>query len=394
VKVGFKKLTGTSRRSQPVINALRNDHVATIKDAVAQGLNVDQVLQRERWERPATLLAFAAEANATRVVRFLIAAGADVGKGKHYPPLLAAVQNGGFETARALLGAGADPNVGTRFNGAPSPRTDRDSGWTPLMSAAVNGDVRLVKLLLKNGAKPNLQTQLGRSALSLAVEGHHHAVVRLLLKAGGRIAGASLLDACREGDARMVRLLCRARANVNAVAHSDRGELDHTPLEEVLSALTMGRRSATDKRRYFQTVRELLRAGARINQPTRWRSPLYIAAVGGDLEIVKLLLREGADPNQAVSQLHDERGRRALHAAALGGFVEIVRTLLVAGAEPATRDEKGRTALDLARGGEKPVEIVAAELSMHSGAKTQADFDALLAEWQERCTEVGHVLGG
>lgn len=49
---------------------------------------------------------------------------------------------GHLESARVLLEAGADPNLGNEGN------------WTPLMSAAYGGHADVVELLLKHGADP------------------------------------------------------------------------------------------------------------------------------------------------------------------------------------------------------------------------------------------------
>jgi ankyrin repeat protein len=64
------------------------------------------------------------------------------------------------------------------------------------------------------------------------------------------------------------------------------------------------------------------------------------AALNGELQKVKELMGQGADPNGV-----DQEGRTALMFAAFNGHTEIARLLLDAGSEVGIRDAMGRTAL-------------------------------------------------
>jgi ankyrin repeat protein len=64
------------------------------------------------------------------------------------------------------------------------------------------------------------------------------------------------------------------------------------------------------------------------------------AALNGDLEKIREMIGQGADPNG-----FDQDGRTALMFASFNGHTAIVRLLLDAGAEVGTRDVMGRTAL-------------------------------------------------
>ena len=73
------------------------------------------------------------------------------------------------------------------------------------------------------------------------------------------------------------------------------------------------------------------------------RTALYLAAVMGRTDVVKVLLEHGANPNLA-----DKYGRTALHAAAREGDANMVSELLKHGANPKKKDEDNKTAYDIA----------------------------------------------
>jgi ankyrin repeat protein len=120
-----------------------------------------------------------------------------------------------------------------------------------------------------------------------------------------------------------------------------------------------------------------LRLGVDPDIPTRWgwsrenegQTPLTVAAQFGRIEIVRLLLAEGADPD-----LRDfgGQGDTALSTAAWHGQLEVCRVLLDAGADPNIRTHPAaqgntgnRTALDWALRANHPE---AAELLRQYGA--------------------------
>jgi ankyrin repeat protein len=76
----------------------------------------------------------------------------------------------------------------------------------------------------------------------------------------------------------------------------------------------------------------LVRRGAPVNGESQFGStPLYTAAVQGEVEIVRLLLEAGADPNK---ESPGETEGTPLCAAASWGRTEVVRLLLEHGADP------------------------------------------------------------
>ncbi len=107
-----------------------------------------------------TALHLAAFFGGADAVKALLAAGAPADADAENPlrvrPLHSAVASRDAESVRALLEAGADPNV------------RQQGGFTPLHGAAHAGDAELVRMLLDHGADPALETDDGKDARALA----------------------------------------------------------------------------------------------------------------------------------------------------------------------------------------------------------------------------------
>jgi ankyrin repeat protein len=94
----------------------------------------------------------------------------------------------------------------------------------------------------------------------------------------------------------------------------------------------------------------LLEAGADANLAANdGATPLIHAARAGDLELARLLLAAGADPNARTERVGSEGQKQtALMVAVEARNLPLTEALLAAGADPEVVDEAGRTALDLA----------------------------------------------
>ncbi len=100
------------------------------------------------------------------------------------------------------------------------------------------------------------------------------------------------------------------------------------------------------------------------------QTALHKAALVGNAERVKELLKKGADPNT-----QDKYGWTPLHKAAYWGRLDVVELLLVYGADPTVEDEDGRTPLDLARAeGHRKVVSVIKEWLRRGGGPPQRRF--------------------
>lgn len=361
----MKKLPSSSVRK--LVRLIKNDDVLKIKALVEKGISLDQEVKFDSMMPARTLLDYACEVGARRVVAILVELGAELNAGRHSKPLITAVLFGRAQIAELLIKAGADPNVTIATVVSPS---KRDRGYTALMTAASLPDKPdMLDLLLKSGANPHLATQMGRSALSVAVDhGNRHAV-HALLKMGCRASGHELHLPAYRGDVEMVRSLIQAGADVNVERRREYGLADLSPLETAIDrrgsnivddgiwkneksrwAAENRKREAEENERYSIVIKDMIKAGADLNRITVDESPVYRAAKSGDLEIVKLLLNAGANPN-AISQVPWKKiyQETALHRAAREGFLEVAQALVKAGAKIDTKDRNGHTPSDLAQ---------------------------------------------
>lgn len=94
-------------------------------------------------------------------------------------------------------------------------------------------------------------------------------------------------------------------------------------------------------------AKRAIERGVDVNQAFsyEWHNnrPLFLAALNGHPDVVKVLLAAGADPNR-VNPLE----RAALHGAIYADNAEVIRTLLEAGASIGAKDVSGRTPMGMA----------------------------------------------
>ena len=93
-------------------------------------------------------------------------------------------------------------------------------------------------------------------------------------------------------------------------------------------------------------VKELLRQGIAVDGPgSSDNTALASACVGGNLDMVKFLVEQGADVNRPVSLLR----RTPLMNAIEMGHPQVVEFLLTVGADASASDNEGKTVLEIAR---------------------------------------------
>ena len=219
-----------------------------------------------------------------------------------------------------------------------------------LLESAAAGSLEGVWRALRDGANVNALDDSGRSALYHACEASHDAMARGLLAAGARPVGgtshsAPLVAAILRGNRRLATRLMTAGAPVDAfyrkitpllcAAEAGQIKLVQALLRKganpnrvsafgktaVCGAIECGNRRRPDVVRTI--VNELILAGARVNtSDDSGQTPLHWAAVSGDVALVELLLRNGAEPGHV-----NAAGESPVAVARRMGFETIAETL-------------------------------------------------------------------
>lgn len=243
-------------------------------------------------------------------------------------PLGTAIDHGSVEMVKLLLAQGADPN------------TSRTSRGTALCNAAmVRGDkgVEMLGVLLAAGADPNKRTSAGVAPIQFVGDGRSaQPKAELLLEKGARLDLQAVIALERAGDA-----LAAA-----AWPQGTKGTTTQSPYPPTMVDLAR----LHDR---TEVARALEKRGVRIRM-------IYAILFAGDAKEVERLLRAGAAARNSAEMGDYLRG------AVLKGHVEIVRVLLKYGANANEPDQDGRTPLDYALRGKKPEMI---ELLRSHGAK-------------------------
>ena len=129
-------------------------------------------------------------------------------------PLMLAASSEQNSACRALLRAGADPDL------------QDDTGSTPLLEAVSHGHAQLVKLLLEHGADLYLRDKDNRTALSRSAHFGHSGCIRILSKAGCRMdsenAEDAMLLAAGSGHLEAVRALAEEGVNFDYLGEGGR----------------------------------------------------------------------------------------------------------------------------------------------------------------------------
>ena len=196
---------------------------------------------------------------------------------------------------------------------------------TPLLVACRQGHVDVVKVLVEAGASvTEVRDARGRGVLSAASEAGHVDVVEYLLKLGvldpdeGWYENTPMVAACERGHVDVVRVLMEAGASVGCgmmVTAAGSGQVD--------------------------LVRLLMELG----KGGMWDRALSVASQEGHVDVVRLLVEEGGVDVNRASRLE----ATPLFLAYLNGENDVVRVLLELGADVGIANDDGDTVLDLAR---------------------------------------------
>jgi ankyrin repeat protein len=354
----------------PLMQSARAGSVEAVNLLLLAGAKVNA---REGWNGQSALHWAAAEGESA-AIEALIAGGADIRQRSNAgsTPFMFAVRKGDMRSVQAFLAAGANVN---------EKRVDLA---TPLLVAIINGHEDLVDLLLDKGADPNAEG----GSTDLSVQGSKARPIKITLQTpsyrdqlkevgteGGNGAnnswGRPLQAAIHVANwhisdefvsvnvdrIRIVKSLIKHGAQVNA---------RNADMEPRWSGARYRRRQvgltpflAAARQADLEVMRLLLENGAdpKMNTPLNitplmlaagiaWASNQDRASEEQVLETVKFLVEElGADVNVIA-----DTGETAMHAAAYRGANSVVQYLFDKGAKLDVVDKSGRTPLQVADG--------------------------------------------
>jgi ankyrin repeat protein len=395
--------------SSPLAEAVKLGDVALVRQLLDAGADVESPNADGQ-----TALMLAAHAGALDVAKLLVERGADVNAKEAWrdqTALISAVDGRFPELAQFLIDSGADVNARASANDWDSQITAEPraqyrpvGGLTVLLYAARSGCTRCVRSLLAAGADIDKPTPEGMTPLMIAIDNQSYDTARLLLDEGanphiwdwygrtalyvavdmssfrGRLSNPASSSETSAND--VIRLLLEAGVNPNAQLNMHRpsrgGNIGRFADELLTTGTTPLLRAAIGAD--VDAVRLLLEHGALVDLPNvHGVTPLMAAAghVSGRnqrvdapqaqaraIEMLDLLLAAGADIEAKITAANrltarvgrqpnavsEREGQTALFGAVKFGWTNVVEFLLAKGADPHVKDALGRTPLDGAMG--------------------------------------------
>ncbi len=411
--------------------AVRHDDLAAVEALIKAGADVKAA---NRYG--VTPIAIAAMNGNAAIIGKLLDAGVDPNSANPggETALMTAARTGKVDAVKLLLDRGANINV-----------KDSVHGQTALMWAVLENHADLVQLLLARGADINAHTNVtitkgeyvparaaaasgvgiirqralptpngGMTPLLFAIRDGNAPMMRLLLDRGAKIEESSgnhttpLIIALLNGQVALATELLNRGADPNAA-----DDYHRAPLFAAIDLRNFNHEKygdlPTDGIDPLNLIQALLKKGANPNLQTdtvpvhglmqfdaSWvnfdgETPFVRAALSGDIEVMRLLLEHGADPNIATTQgstalmaasginwipgqtytrseadyleavklclAHDapvnasnSLGLTAMHGAANRGWISIMQILADHGAKIDAKDKEGRTPLIFAQG--------------------------------------------
>ena len=304
-----------------LLEAVSKGNLAVVKELLEKGVNPDAT--NDKGETP---LHIAVKKHFIKITKLLIQSGANINaKDKNNTtPLHIAILKDFLGFAKLLLKSGANPNA------------KNYEGETPLHITVKLEAIEMVALLLKYGAYPNIKNDNGQYPLHIAAENGSIEIAELLLK-----YGSDLYVKNKEGKTPLDIAIASENPKSFLVEDLLHGRMKDYSLEnELLKVIRRGNN---------QKAIELLTNSIDINAKlSSTKTLLHIAVQENNIEIVKFLLKHGANPNAK-----DANGNTPLHEVMSEFFLYeqsskiIVKLLLEYGADINIKNKYGETLLDV-----------------------------------------------
>jgi ankyrin repeat protein len=363
-----------TQSDQRLVDASKAQDHELVSALVAQRADVN-----DRQADGATALHWAAHWDALDTADLLIGAGADVDAANDYgvTPLALACENGAGAMVARLLEAGANPNAARSTGETPLMTCARTGNpdavrallsrgahpgasepWhdqTALMWAAAEGHTEVARALIEDerGVDIDARSSGGFTALLIAAREDEPELVQVLLDAGADVNATApdgttpLVVATVRGHSALATTLLEQGADPNA---------DGTGYTALHWASGAWHTELTGRLRGIATARD-----------DEWRSLNEVPT--GKLDLVEALLAHGADPHarlvRSPPQFGYASGRFRVSLvgatpfllAAMDGNVAVMRALAAAGADPMVGTDELTTPLMVAAGlGQVPAE--------------------------------------
>jgi len=363
LKMGADPDIGDRENSQPIHLAAVSGSITIVDMLLDKGVDINS-----KDDNLMTPLLFSASRGQLEMTKHLVELGANV-KAKNvngFNALLMGAISGKLDLVKLFIDKGVQVN------------TKSNTGITALHSAASYGRIEIAKYLVEKGADIKAENDRGEQPLSFAVGRNSFEVAQYLLEKSADVnhknnsGFTALHEAAGRGNIQVARLLIENGADINASTPDGFVPLAYAAFAE--NAAEMGKflilsgadvnpvpckhtkacscgpnfrtplHAACDMGK-IEMVEVLVSNGAKVNlYSNNGLTPLHYAVRSGNIDVTSYLLDHGAFLNVRENR----EGWSELHLAAALGYEDIAGLLIEKGSCPKMKDNSGKTSLEYA----------------------------------------------